>query len=62
MAINDFQLATILVADSGGHLQVLFAGTVPFFLLFRSYLDIKTIRVQALSHQFVEHNRRVDTP
>ena len=62
MAINDLQLAAILMADSCSHLQVLLAGTVPFFLLFRSYLDIKTIRVQALSHQFVEHDGRVDTP
>jgi hypothetical protein len=61
MTINDLQLTAISVTDRGGHLQILLAGTVPFLLLLRPYLDVKTIRVQTLSHQFVEHNRRIDT-
>ena len=62
VAVNDLQLATILMADSRCHLQVFFRRAVPLFLLFRSYLDVETVGLKALTHQFIEHHAGVHTP
>jgi hypothetical protein len=61
MAVNDFQLAAILMADSRSHLQVFLTGTVPFLFLLRSNLNIETVGLQSLTHQFVKDHTGVDT-
>ena len=48
------------MTDGGGHLQVFLAGAVPFLLLLGAYLDVETVGVQTLSHQFVEHYAGID--
>ena len=50
MAVDDLQLAAILVADGSSHLQVLLAGAVPLLFLLRTNLDIEAVRMQALAH------------
>jgi hypothetical protein len=45
VAVDDFQLAAILVADGSSHLQVLLAGAVPLLFLLRTNLDIEAVRM-----------------
>ena len=62
VTVNDLQLATILMADSCCHLQVLFTRTVPFLFFLRTNLDIETVRLQPLAYQFVKHHTGVHAP
>ena len=62
VAVDDFQLAAILMGNGSSHLQILLTGAVPLFVLLRSYLDVEAVRFQSLSGQFVEHHAGVYTP
>ena len=61
VTVDDLKPAAVLRRYSCGHLQVLLTGTVPLFPFLWSYIDIEAVRMQTLTHQFVDHYRRVDT-
>jgi hypothetical protein len=61
MTVNDLQLAAIFVADSCSHLQVFLTGTIPFLFLLWTYLNIKAVGLQSLTHQFVKDHAGVNT-
>ena len=61
VAVNHLKPAAVLRRYSCGHLQILLTGTVPLFPFLWSYIDIEAVRMQTLTHQFVDHYRRVDT-
>ena len=61
MAVDDLQLAAVLMADSCRHLQILLRRAVPLLFLFWTNLDIETVGLQTLTNQFVEHDAGVDT-
>jgi hypothetical protein len=49
------------MCDSRRHLEILFRGAVPLFLLFRTNLDIETIRVKSEFGELVHHDTAVNT-
>ena len=62
MAVDDLQPTAVLMADGCCHLEVFLRGAVPFFFLLWTYLNIETVGMQPLAHQFVEHHAAVDAP
>jgi hypothetical protein len=62
VAVDDFELAAILMADGCRHLQVFLRGTVPLLFLFRAYLDIETVGLQSLADQLVKYHAGVYPP
>ena len=60
MTVDDLEVAPIFMGHSCRHLEILFRGAVPRFLFLRTYLDIKTIRVEAESGKLIDHHTAID--
>ena len=61
VTVYHLQLASVFVRYGCSHLQVFLTGAVPLLLLFRTYLNVETIRMKSHTSKLIYDNTAVYT-
>ena len=61
VTVDDLQFAAVLMCNSRRHLQIFLRRTVPLRILFRTYFDIKAVRVEPELRKLIHNHTAVDT-